>query len=67
MCRLRVHIRAPHCHRRTRPRNGTERLLADIWSKMFGIDEVGIHDNFFELGGDSVLNYRSPPGRIGPG
>jgi NAD(P)-dependent dehydrogenase (short-subunit alcohol dehydrogenase family) len=40
------------------PRNGTERLLADIWSKMFGIDQVGIHDNFFELGGDSVLNIQ---------
>jgi len=40
------------------PRNDAERLLADIWRKMFGIDQVGIHDNFFELGGDSVLNIQ---------
>ena len=40
------------------PRNDAERLLADIWGKMFGIDQVGIHDNFFELGGDSVLSLQ---------
>jgi len=37
------------------PRTDAERLLADLWRNMFGIDQVGIHDNFFELGGDSLL------------
>jgi NAD(P)-dependent dehydrogenase (short-subunit alcohol dehydrogenase family) len=40
------------------PRNDVERLLADIWAEMLGIDRVGILDNFFELGGDSVLNLQ---------
>ncbi|MCP4660007.1 MAG: SDR family NAD(P)-dependent oxidoreductase, partial [bacterium] len=37
------------------PRNGLERQLAGVWSKLLGIAEIGIHDNFFELGGHSVL------------
>jgi hypothetical protein len=40
------------------PRNDAERLLADIWGKLLGIDRVGIHDNFFELGGDSVISIQ---------
>jgi len=40
------------------PRNDAERLLADIWRKMLGIDQVGIHDDFFELGGDSLMIVR---------
>ncbi len=40
------------------PRNDVERLLADIWGKMLGINQVGIHDNFFELGGDSVIGIQ---------
>ena len=40
------------------PRTDAERLLADIWAKMLGIDQVGIHDNFFELGGDSVISIQ---------
>ena len=37
------------------PRNATEQLLAQAWSRIVGIDKVGIHDNFFEIGGDSIL------------
>jgi len=37
------------------PRNDAERLLANIWGEMLGIDQLGIHDNFFDLGGDSLL------------
>jgi aryl carrier-like protein len=36
------------------PRNPVERILADIWSEVLGVDDVGIHDNFFALGGDSI-------------
>ncbi len=37
------------------PRNPTEEILAGIWVKILGIEQVGIHDNFFELGGHSLL------------
>jgi amino acid adenylation domain-containing protein len=37
------------------PRTITEELIANIWSRVLGIDRIGIHDNFFELGGHSLL------------
>ncbi|MCK2216209.1 SDR family NAD(P)-dependent oxidoreductase [Actinomadura sp. ATCC 31491] len=37
------------------PRPGTEAALADIWSRVLGIDPIGALDNFFELGGHSLL------------
>jgi len=36
------------------PRTPTERMLAQVWQSVLGIEEVGIHDNFFDLGGDSL-------------
>jgi len=36
-------------------RSQVEELLAEIWAKVLGKDQVGIHDNFFELGGHSLL------------
>ncbi|MBA2283897.1 MAG: amino acid adenylation domain-containing protein, partial [Ktedonobacteraceae bacterium] len=42
----------------TAPRTTLEKLLADIWAKLLGLEHIGIHDNFFELGGDSILSIR---------
>jgi amino acid adenylation domain-containing protein/non-ribosomal peptide synthase protein (TIGR01720 family) len=38
------------------PRTSVEHLLADIWSQVLRLPQVGIHDNFFALGGDSILS-----------
>lgn len=40
------------------PRTETEQILAEIWSKRLGIEQIGIHDNFFDLGGDSLMVVR---------
>jgi len=37
------------------PRTAEEEILANIWSGILHIDEIGVHDNFFELGGHSLL------------
>ena len=37
------------------PRNEIEKMLADIWSDVLDLPEIGIHQNFFELGGHSLL------------
>jgi acyl transferase domain-containing protein len=37
------------------PRNEAERVVADAWQRLLGIERVGVHDNFFELGGHSLL------------
>ncbi|MEH1860172.1 MAG: amino acid adenylation domain-containing protein [Nostoc sp.] len=40
------------------PRIKEEKILADIWAKVLGIKQVGIHDNFFSLGGDSMRSIQ---------
>lgn len=40
------------------PRNETERKLADIWSEVLQIADIGVHDNFFDLGGHSLAATR---------
>jgi amino acid adenylation domain-containing protein len=37
------------------PRNELEQQLAEIWSKVLGVQSIGIRDNFFDLGGHSLL------------
>ena len=41
------------------PRTDVERTLAQIWSEVLGVKNVGVEDNFFELGGDSLLSFRA--------
>ncbi|MFN6483747.1 MULTISPECIES: amino acid adenylation domain-containing protein [unclassified Nostoc] len=37
------------------PRSQVEKLLGEIWAKVLGKEQIGVHDNFFELGGHSLL------------
>ncbi|HEY7199172.1 MAG TPA: non-ribosomal peptide synthetase, partial [Candidatus Dormibacteraeota bacterium] len=37
------------------PTTPTQRALAEVWARVIGIDQPGVHDDFFDLGGDSVL------------
>ena len=34
---------------------GLEQKVAQIWQRILGRDEIGVHDNFFDLGGNSLL------------
>lgn len=36
------------------PRNEPERLIADIWSDVLGLQSVGVREDFIDLGGDSL-------------
>ncbi len=36
------------------PTNETEKILAEVWAQVLGMEKVGIDDNFFDIGGDSL-------------
>lgn len=40
------------------PSAPSERLIAEVWQTILGIDRVGVHDSFFELGGNSLLGLQ---------
>jgi amino acid adenylation domain-containing protein len=37
------------------PASSVEKVIADVWSKILGLDHVGVYDNFFNVGGHSLL------------
>jgi acyl carrier protein len=37
------------------PETPTEKILAEIWSEVLGIDRIGVNDSFLELGGNSLV------------
>ncbi|HEX6339810.1 amino acid adenylation domain-containing protein [Umezawaea sp.] len=41
-----------------RPGSAAERMVADIWSELLGVDRIGLDDDFFQLGGHSLLITR---------
>jgi non-ribosomal peptide synthase protein (TIGR01720 family) len=42
----------------TAPSTPIQEVLAEIWTEVLGLDEVGVDDNFFELGGDSIVSIQ---------
>ncbi|GAA0907528.1 non-ribosomal peptide synthetase [Virgisporangium aurantiacum] len=40
------------------PRTDAERILADIWGQLLGVERIGANDNFFDLGGDSIVSIQ---------
>ncbi|KGJ97527.1 type I polyketide synthase [Colwellia psychrerythraea] len=40
------------------PEDELQQGIAEVWTGMLGIKEVGIHDNLFELGGDSLMGVQ---------
>ncbi len=45
-------------HAYVAPRNEIEQKLVDIWTKVLGVEKVGVYDNFFDLGGHSILTIQ---------
>lgn len=43
---------------RRMPSTDAERQLAQIWSDVLGVAQIGLDDNFFELGGDSIRSIQ---------
>ncbi|AVZ74465.1 non-ribosomal peptide synthetase [Streptomyces lunaelactis] len=40
------------------PTTAAEQVLAEVWSRVLGVERVGIDDNYFALGGDSIRSIR---------
>jgi amino acid adenylation domain-containing protein len=40
------------------PETATEKLVAEVWRDVLGVERVGAEDNFFSLGGHSLLAAR---------
>ena len=40
------------------PRTPAETLVAGIWQKILGVEQIGVHDDFFAIGGNSLNGIR---------
>ncbi|MGD2088785.1 MAG: amino acid adenylation domain-containing protein [Candidatus Aminicenantes bacterium] len=40
------------------PTNKTEKIMAEIWENILGVEKIGIRDDFFNAGGDSIKAIR---------
>ncbi|MFC7446985.1 amino acid adenylation domain-containing protein, partial [Rhodococcus daqingensis] len=40
------------------PTTETERVLAELFAEVLGVERVGVTDSFFELGGDSIVSIQ---------
>ncbi|ACE85121.1 non-ribosomal peptide synthetase [Cellvibrio japonicus] len=40
------------------PQGEVEKILAEVWGDVLGVEPIGRHDNFFALGGDSILSLK---------
>ncbi len=40
------------------PQTKEEKLLAEVWASVLGIDHIGTTDNFFSVGGDSIKSIQ---------
>ncbi len=45
-------------HHFVAPRTPLEEMLATIWSRVLGVEPVGIYDDFFALGGESIRSIQ---------
>jgi acyl transferase domain-containing protein len=50
-----AHKPSMRARRTDNPTNEVEVAVAEIWSSIFGLDQIGIHENFSQLGGHSLL------------
>jgi amino acid adenylation domain-containing protein/non-ribosomal peptide synthase protein (TIGR01720 family) len=40
-------------------RTSVEQKIAEVWSRVLGVPDIGPDDNFFEIGGDSILSLQA--------
>jgi len=49
---------ATACGDQASPRSPVEKIVAETWQQVLGVERVGIYDNFFALGGDSIVSLQ---------
>lgn len=40
------------------PQTEEEKMLVEVWTKVLGVEQIGVMDNFFSLGGDSIKSIQ---------